>query len=1377
MEQGLSQSSILAIAQCGDSFIWFGTQYGLDRYDGHDFRTWRHEPGNPSSLSNSNVSDLLWSGLGHLWVATAKGLDRFDTRAGRAERFPLPPMAVARTHEQGALTIVGEGQDGTVYLKYLDQVVILRPERSQLEMVPFQQPLSIDSEFGSSALLDGEGRLWLYNGAGLWRLNLDQLHMERVRPHVSARASPLYQSLALTADGLLAIAADDQLKLLDPDSLDVVRQISLTDMGSGEAQFNAIMAASDGSLWLATATRLVRYDPASHDWQVKFQNSQLRMPENTRKTLIMAEHPNGDLWFAGQHGVARWDANSDTVSLFRHDPRDTYSIPPTSLGTGYSLFIDYNQSVWVGSRLGGLARYSPMDSLFEHLLDAGSIADLPYAGLNVVRGVAEQMVDDHEYLWLALDYGGVLRFLRRDVNDYTWISSFHSLAEQGHTLPGDMVLDIVADPQSETVWVLESSHLVAIDARSDQVVGKIEVAGDADVRVNSTSLAISEDGSALLVGTRSGVYVFYINEDRVSLSPDHGHPFLPDRWVTNLMTLERQRVMVGDLDGFAIFDFASPSKEPLLEQSLDDAVFGLARHHENGWWIGTRESGLVHAWPTGDENGRINVDTERYGMGDGLVDETIYAILPQDDGQLWMSSNRGLMRWNPIDRQVRHFTPADGAQSFEFNSAVATKGASGRFYFGGINGVNIFRPGQIRELGSPPRVHLQEVVVGDEQIPGVPGVATRLKLRHDQNNLQLQFVGLDFVDPNRVRYAYRLEGLDTDWVDAGIQRQVRFAGLAPGHYRFFVRAAKSDGVWSEETLLLSAVIHPTLWKTGWAYLAYVILVLAVASLAYGLHLDRRKLLESEVRLRTAELVEKQAIVRRQAIQLEQALAARTLFFANISHEFRTPLTLIEASIAKLGDEGGDSSAVERGQRYLRQLLQLVDQLLEHAHLGTSEDLIDGPSWPLAPVVGSTVDSFQALAEQNKIVLEAEIESGWLTKCSQAHVDQVLHNLLTNALKFSPPGSKVDVSLTGGVEEVMLEVADNGPGIPSPDQALIFRRFYRSEASAGVSGAGIGLALVHDTVRAMGGRIELKSEPGRGSRFTVYLPAWTKGSESAPAPSAGQSTAVEGIDRVHEQHGCVLVVDNNTEMRQYLREILSEQWHVLEANSGEAALELARTDAPDVIVSDLMMPGMDGFELLAAIREDIETSHIPLLLLTARQDRATRLKGLSLSVDDFLPKPFDPRELRLRLVRMLDNRLRLRQRLSGEARKDDSLSQSAASDLSACDRKLLGAVNDSLNKYASDPDFTVEALAESVLLERRTLQRKLKTLTGLTPADYLRQHRFYQARQMMLETELSVNEIAFSCGFGSAQHFSRTFRKHYGLPPDKWRQNQKADLKF
>ncbi len=1384
MEQGLSQSSIQAIAQCPDGFMWFGTQFGLDRFDGYRFQTFSHDPDRADSLSSSEISDLLLSSSGLLWVASRAGLDLFDTRSGRSERFQWPSsMPGGRS---GKPRILREAEDGRVFLHLSDRVLVWRPSSRELVEVPFAESVGESAHSRRSAVIDHSDRLWLLNGAGLWRKQRHGNTLQRIIPLDQPPSYGFYNALELLPNGWLVVAYDHVVDILDPDTLQVRRQLDLARLGFNEERFNSVFLASDGSLWLALSTRVIQYWPMEDRWELRFSGGRIRSDENTRQRVRMLEHPNGDIWFTSQYGAARWVADAGQMQLFGHDPRDSFSIPASTLGAGYTAFIDGDGSVWVGSRLGGLALYAPQKHRFTHIADRSPIQSIPFAGLNIVRGIAEQQLDGAEYLWLALDHGGVRRLRRGADGSYAFDTAFHFLGDPGQRLPTDAIWSLLVDPSSAMVWALEREHLIGIDARANQVVFEMNLAASSGDRFRS--LALSNDGQRLFVSGAGGLRILKIDQGRQSVTPMDLGPIWPDRSLNLVLPLADGRLLVGADEGVGLLDPDNPAERLFVDAEVyfapgSSPVYGLAEHHEAGWWIGTRDLGLAHLELV-DGEPRLHW----YGIDHGLVDNTIYAILAEDDGRLWLSSNSGLMRWDPRSLEVRHFTTQDGIQSLEFNNTVAHVGAQGRFYFGGINGVNAFEPGSISELYQPPRLHLQGVNVRGNAVDWRLGEVPALRLAHHQNDLEVMFVGLQFSDPGRVRYAYRLQGLDGDWVDAGNQRQIRYGGLAPGRYRFYARAGNSDGVWSEEKLLFTAHIRPPPWMTGWAYAAYVLVGLGLLGLAWRLHVQRRRALQQLVEQRTAELVEQQAVTRRQARELEKALEARNLFFANVSHEFRTPLTLIQASLDRLDQPGSDADAIASGRRYLRHLLRLVDQLLDLSRLRLHGDvLFDDHPWAVAPMIEATVAAFSSLAEQRELALAHRVQPGWTTRCSQTHVEKILLNLLTNAIKFSKPGDEVEVTLAGQGSELCLAVRDTGPGIPEPEQALIFERFQRTESAelSGVAGAGIGLALVREATVAMGGRVELESRAGAGSCFKVFLPASvsvcpTEDGHLLNFESVARDKALLVADKpapplppmADDDAPCILVVEDNHDLRAYLRRILMPEWRLIEAQDGEAGLALARQKTPDLIISDIMMPGMDGLALLALLRDDLATSHIPVMLLTARQDQATRLKGLSLSADDFLAKPFEAVELVLRLRRMLDNRERLRRRLQmgGDSVRP---AQSDFPDLVEGDVNFLKKVCQVLEQHLVDTDLSVERLAGLVNVERRTLQRKLKALTGLTPAAFIRHQRLQRALNLLAETELTVNDIALDSGFSSPQHFSRLFRQQYGLPPDQWRRQRKS----
>jgi DNA-binding response OmpR family regulator/two-component sensor histidine kinase len=508
----------------------------------------------------------------------------------------------------------------------------------------------------------------------------------------------------------------------------------------------------------------------------------------------------------------------------------------------------------------------------------------------------------------------------------------------------------------------------------------------------------------------------------------------------------------------------------------------------------------------------------------------------------------------------------------------------------------------------------------------------------------------------------------------------------------------------------------------------------------------------------------------------------------VSHEFRTPLTLIQASLDDLGRRDPDAPPLIRARSYLDRLVRLVDQLLDLSAL--QADRLREPvlPWSLSAVLGFMIRSFEPLARKRGIQFTSDLEAHCVTACSQHHVEQIALNLISNALKYSPRGADVNVSLSAEEDGLVLTVSDTGPGIDPSEHEAVFERFHRAQEAqaSGQDGAGIGLALVRETVEALGGSIELDSEPGRGSAFRVVLPGERLPDLIVQAPAVDARALDREVAQLsmlpvpaeplptqnEDAEDLLLLVEDQPEIRTHLAEVLAEDWRVIDAADGRQGLERARQDQPDVIISDVMMPGMDGFQMLARLRDDLATSHIPVMLLTARHDRDSRMKGLMLSADDFMGKPFDVQELKVRLRRMRDNRKRLQRfLLDGGAPDLGQGEQESAPDLSARDRALLDSLNDWLEAHAEDASIKVEDMAAAVALETRTLQRKIRALTGQTPSDFIRHFRLQRAISLLLRTERSVNDIALSCGFSSPQSFSRVFSREYGQPPDRWRRTR------
>ena len=1402
----LGQTSIQSFAQDRDGYLWLATQAGLEKFDGYRFESFRSDPDDPGTLSGRFIRQVMVDESGDLWAAS-HGLNRIDTGSGQVTRFGLrlpngevtwPPIIY------GSLV---EDVEGDIFAAAHGTVMRLRPGHDALLPVEVDGPDQPGA--GPTLQVDRNERLWLAGHEGLWRFDRDS------DSFVPALGSDLTGTNPRLAEDMLAVGPGTGVTyvnangvfIVDPDAAQPIRHLRPSEHGFADDRVDAVAVDSGNSIWLRLQGELVRI-PATgpREWR-RFERPQFFGPSanSNLASLKLAETGDGSTWLAGRFGVARYDPRSDRLTHFHHDPADPRSLPQTLGEIGYRIFLDDFGVLWVGANLGGLAKLTPQSDRFTHLQDVKP----SLISRNIVRAIAEQSVeqgagrdtDDAELVWVANQNAGISIWRRNAPRDYEIVHHYPPNFEDKPSV--GVVRSIAIDARTGSAW-LAGSH----------ALGRIETPGAPmelfalmpELPATAPGLRVLHflDPETLLAGGGRWIWLIDVAEpDAPKVLRRTDMPAGIN--IFDLLGLDNGTILAAGTNGLVEFDPESgetrvhyPAGQP--EPTPRNDVFHLARGNDGRVWGGTRGAGLL----------QIDFDMagepvfEFHDAADGLPDDTIYAVLSDPAGPLWLSSNRGVIRYDPDGpdgRRVRQYTPADGLQAWEFNNTVAHIGASGRYYFGGINGWNVFRPGTVRDLLHPPRVHIRSATVNERPVAlsaDYPG----LDLAHDQNRFVIDYVGLQFSDPDRIRYAVRMRGLDDRWIEVGDSRRARYASLAPGHYSFEVKAANLDGIWSSPKPLLRFNIARPPWAAPLAWLGYLMVLVVLALGVIGYQKRKRRQLQQLVDQRTLQLKQQKELVDQQASELEQALQARTQLFANVSHEFRTPLTLIQASIEKL-EQAPNREAAALGRKYVNRLVRMVEQLLDLSRLRLAPTTEAGNPWRLDSVVSQTVEAFRSAVEHQQIQIESRINGAWLAQCPQNLVEKILLNLISNAVKFTPPHGRIKVSLQPAGENAVICVEDTGPGISESDQAMIFKRFYRARAADAnhVSGAGIGLALVAEAARACGGSIDVTSRPGHGTCFWVSLPA------RRPAPGEMVRPARVDLDRQRldlealkperdspdsaepgpgamvapEVRGTVLVVEDNADLRTYLAQSLAPEWHVEQAVDGIEGFATARETAPDIIVTDLMMPNADGFEMLARLREDIETSHIPVLFLTARQDHETRIKAFTLSADAFLSKPFEIVELRTRLEQMLAQRERVRthilahigQRL--EPREKPALVASETpeqpSDLAPRDHKLLERLHQWLDIHCADPTTDVQSMADAIHLTPRTLQRKLKSLIGRTPAAYLREYRLARARKLLASTDDSVTDIAHACGFSSSQYFSRTFRDAYGVPPEKWRRDQ------
>jgi signal transduction histidine kinase/DNA-binding response OmpR family regulator/streptogramin lyase len=819
--------------------------------------------------------------------------------------------------------------------------------------------------------------------------------------------------------------------------------------------------------------------------------------------------------------------------------------------------------------------------------------------------------------------------------------------------------------------------------------------------------------------------------------------------------------------------------DPANSRSLSDdevrAIVPDPRQPDHVLWLGTAGGGLNRF---DMRTGRFTRITEH----DGLPNNVVYAVLPDRRGGLWLSTNRGLARYDPRTARVRSYDVQDGLQSNEFNSGAYYRAEDGRLFFGGIHGVTAFDPEDLADNPHVPPIAITGFRrAGREDRPGEEGsplarqmsATDTLRLSHRDDAFTFEFAALDFSAPTRNSYAYRMEGFDTGWIQAGSDRTATYTNLPPGRYTFRVRGSNNDGLWNESGAAVVVFIAPPPWRTWWAYAGYLLLLVG-AGAALTRHRRNRLRLKHRLEIKNIE-----------AEKLRELDRDRQRFFANVSHEFRTPLTLTIGPLddLKAGLHGELSEPVgqqvDLARRNAGRVLDLINQILDVARLEAGRMPLRARELDLCGFTDAVVSSFAPAAERKGLTMTVHTEPGSVRVWADPqHLEKVLVNLLSNAIKFTPAGGSVGVTVGADAGAARIVVRDSGPGIPQADLPNVFDRFYRGDGSR-QPGTGIGLALAKELVDLHGGSLTVNSEAGRGSTFVVGLPlghrhlAPDQIAEEAAAPlpafapfdlasitaAGGDGVPFVPVAPAGEDVTTVLVVDDNADIRAYVRRHLESAYRVVEAADGREGVDKARALLPDLIVADVMMPELDGIGLCRELRADAETDFIPIVLLTAKAAPEDRLEGLHEHCDDYLTKPFDPPELLARVENLIEQRRRLRARYAAPVGLHPS-----RVDVPSSDTAFLERLRCEIESHISDEDFSVERLAAGVGVSRAHLHRRLKELLGMGPSEVIRGMRLERAADLLTARAGTVSEVAYAVGFKSVAHFSNAFQAHYGARP-------------
>ncbi len=778
------------------------------------------------------------------------------------------------------------------------------------------------------------------------------------------------------------------------------------------------------------------------------------------------------------------------------------------------------------------------------------------------------------------------------------------------------------------------------------------------------------------------------------------------------------------------------------------------------FWIGSRGGGMI-LWDV--RKGLQKVFT----TADGLPNNTVYCMLADKAGRIWGSTNKGIFCFNARTQKVEFtFEKNDGLHDNEFNRAHKFLFADGRMAFGGMDGYTIFNPNDFKAdntIGDAP-VQLTALQINNQQQgPGsgpclvedpLPLVKT-IDLPYYQNNLRFEFASLLYNQPQKTRYRYQLNGADRDWIENGNENGASYAALSPGNYTLRINATDNKGQWSNYNKEIRIRIHPPFWATWWAYVLYALIALGLIRLYF---IFREKRIQTEQSL---------AFEKREAMRLKELDEVKDRFFNNITHEFRTPLTLIITPLEKMVNDHSLPAPLQASlqtiERNSRQLLRLINQLLDLSKLKGARMDVKLSSGEFSSFIAGCVQSFETTAREKDIRLSLQLEGvEGLYLFDEEKWEKITGNLLSNALKFAPAGSEVSVMIRQlANERIRLEVQDNGPGIPVEQQQKIFERFYQVDSSSTRhhGGTGIGLSLVKELVELMNGFVEIDSVPGRYSRFIVEMPLQkTVSGLPAPQPELKKRSFSENNNR---DEAVVLIVEDNDELRSFLATTMGTHHRVITAADGLQAWDMILEELPDIVISDVMMPGRDGFELCQLCKSDNRTAHIGFVLLTARAAHESRIAGLATGADSYLTKPFHVDELVLNVANLLQLQQKIRVRLQAELLNGTQRQHQAG----VTDPFLLHLYEE-LDLKLDEPGLDIDHLCKVMAMSRSTLNRKLKSLLGISPNDLIRRYRLQKAAAYLVEGR-DIATVAYQVGFSSHSYFSQCFREQYGVTPSDY----------
>ena len=1334
-EDGYKRGIVMKVMQDRRGFLWIGSLHGLHRYDGYEFKEYTYTPDDSTGLSYSWVHALIEDHTGAIWAGThGGGLNLLSADQEKFIHFRHDKNDSTSLSDD-VLTTLYEDKSGTIWigtetggLNRFD-----RATKSFKAYYPFPGKFGTLGPNRINAIYeDPEGILWV--GVGHWRVP------------------------GAIDNGRWDAREQGGLFIFDRELESFTRVVLHPEVAEKQnlEKVWAIHEDREGKLWIGTVGQgLKRLDKisgsiTSYDFISHIPNDPF---SNTIRALL--EDSRGNIWVGTDISIHILHRKSDTFQDYYHDERISNS---NSLFAIRELFQDRQGTVWIGAS-GGLARTTMPAGKFDKFLPGDS---LPVGNLlnKNITGFHNTSAGE----LLVLTEGRGVYFFDPLTNTF---SEFETIPGANKELYPYRIL-AAAPGLNSSLWLSTYNGEVVlydpgIGIKDRLVFSEKNLGISTGSRISSI---LMRDGIRLTIAIGgNGIVVYDITDQSIKTYFPALDSVLPTAIAATWHILDKDEnvLWLGTSNGLYEFDERKETFRRINE--LD--IRKMYADDSGNIWLVTYQSGLFKYDIQSQTHEKILKEED-------LNSDFLNCIIEDGSGKYWITTNFGISRYDSQKEQINTISFSDEDKTSAFSRSCHVL-SDGRISLGDWEGrVTLFDPSQIQFTSTAPEVRLNKIYADDELVYSAynrldEASGASLIVPPGKNNLDFHFVGIHLDNPIQNQHAYKLEPFDKDWIESGIQRDAHYGRVPPGEYVFWLKASSSDGVWSEALKAITIKIPPPWWQSFWAYAFYV---LAFLLGLFGLFRIRETQLRAQAAQEQAQML----------VELDQV---KSRFFTNISHEFRTPLTLmlgpvrdaLEGAYGRI--DANFTQHLQMVRRNGRRLEQLIGQLLDLSRLEAGRLPLHVCKRDFVAFVRGIFHSFSSLADRRSVSLSLDTPSDSLMLFFDADkIEKVLINLLSNAFKFTEDGDVISMSVASDETEVWLTVRDTGKGISKEDLPNVFDRFYQTDASSTRSheGAGIGLALVKEIVELHHGKIEVESAPKSGTCFTIRL---LLGSDHFVQEDFATEEQIEDFiseeqietntvlgeleeSVASEEAPLVLIVDDNEDVRRYLASHLQAQYRLAHADDGNAGLEQARALKPDLIVSDVMMPGMNGFELCRLVKGDESLKHLPVLLLTARAAEEDKMEGLGLGADDYLTKPFSTKELLVRVENLILIRRRLRAMYSSKI-----LVEPTHIEVDSAEAAFLERVKSVVEAQLSNTSFTVEFLADEVGISPKQLRRRLRASTELSAGGFIRSMRVQRAAQLLEQKWGTVAEVAHAVGFKSAKHFSTLFKSIYEVSPSEY----------